>query len=267
MVSHMETLDLASLPVNDRIYQAVKARLEAQIPVLRSWPQAMALGASPSNLPSTLELLGTTVDDIWYLAGDRSTDLTWYTRRGLLLGVYVATEAYLLTDTSPDHADTWAFLRRRIQEVALVGEQAGQGLSAATAAAQSAGALALGALEAARPVLQAGVPVAAQALSSVLDVAGGVLGAALKATPLGGLLGTVSALAAPLNRPKTAASSGNSSSGAASSGAPFAEPDAGGFSVRTGPVVHYAPKAPSAAPASPQQQYTPSQVADSAGLR
>lgn len=53
--------------------------------------QAMALGALPQNALSTAQHLGVMADEIWYLAGDRSTDLQWYSRRGLLIGLYTAT--------------------------------------------------------------------------------------------------------------------------------------------------------------------------------
>lgn len=51
----------------------------------------MALGALPQNALSTAQHLGVMADEIWYLAGDRSTDLQWYSRRGLLIGLYTAT--------------------------------------------------------------------------------------------------------------------------------------------------------------------------------
>ena len=44
--------------------------------------------AFPLNIPSSLENLGLLVDDIWYFAGDRSTDMNWYTKRALLAALY-----------------------------------------------------------------------------------------------------------------------------------------------------------------------------------
>lgn len=41
----------------------------------------------------------------------------WYTKRALLSGVYTATELYMLTDTSKDFADTWAFLDNRLNDL------------------------------------------------------------------------------------------------------------------------------------------------------
>jgi ubiquinone biosynthesis protein COQ9 len=44
----------------------------------------MALGLKPQNLPTTLSKLGAISDEIWYLSGDQSTDINWYTKRALL---------------------------------------------------------------------------------------------------------------------------------------------------------------------------------------
>ena len=91
MSSALSKQQFEGVPVNERILFGVQARLTPMASLIRSWPQAMALGVLPHNLPYTLQLLGRTVDEIWYHAGDRSTDVNWYTRRGLLLGIYSST--------------------------------------------------------------------------------------------------------------------------------------------------------------------------------
>ena len=48
----------------------------------------MALGLEPSNLPRTLQLLAVLSDELWYHAGDTSTDTRWYSRRAGLLALY-----------------------------------------------------------------------------------------------------------------------------------------------------------------------------------
>ncbi len=91
MSTQMSHCNFDGVAVNDRIRTGVVARLKPLGPLIRTWPEAMAVGALPQNLPYTLRLLGGTVDEIWYYAGDRSTDISWYTRRGLLLSVYAST--------------------------------------------------------------------------------------------------------------------------------------------------------------------------------
>lgn len=51
----------------------------------------MAIKAYPYNLPHNMERLALMLDEIWYQAGDKSTDINWYTKRGILSGVYCST--------------------------------------------------------------------------------------------------------------------------------------------------------------------------------
>lgn len=113
---------LQAMSVADRLKFSVRTRLELLAPVLATWPQAMALGALPLNAPTTVRKLATLADDMWYFAGDASTDASWYTKRALLTGIYASTELFMLSDTSPGFADTWAFLDRRVDESIALGE-------------------------------------------------------------------------------------------------------------------------------------------------
>lgn len=61
----------------------------------------LLLQAHPMNAATALKQRAVLMDDIWHAAGDRSTDMDWYTKRALLGGVYTATELYMLTDYSP----------------------------------------------------------------------------------------------------------------------------------------------------------------------
>lgn len=51
----------------------------------------MALKAFPANAPSALKNLALMVDDMWYCAGDRSTDFNWYSKRAILTAIYCST--------------------------------------------------------------------------------------------------------------------------------------------------------------------------------
>ena len=54
---------------------------------------------------------------IWTALGDTSRDVNWYSKRATLSAVIGATVLFWLGDTSPDHADTRAFIDRRIDGV------------------------------------------------------------------------------------------------------------------------------------------------------
>ncbi|OQS07130.1 ubiquinone biosynthesis protein COQ9 [Thraustotheca clavata] len=106
----------------DRLKRGVQIRLQLLAPYLHVWPQAMALGALPQNAPTTMRKLAQMADDIWFFAGDRSTDISWYTKRAVLTGIYTATELFMLTDTSENFEETWKFLDRRVEEAIALGD-------------------------------------------------------------------------------------------------------------------------------------------------
>lgn len=87
------------------------------VPYIEKWPQAMVLGIKHPNLFPTLNKISEISDEIWYQAGDRSLDASWYTKRGLLTKTYIATELFMIQDKSPDFEDTWDFLDRRLDEM------------------------------------------------------------------------------------------------------------------------------------------------------
>uniref|UniRef100_A0A1A8PID2 Ubiquinone biosynthesis protein n=2 Tax=Nothobranchius TaxID=28779 RepID=A0A1A8PID2_9TELE len=115
---------------------AVETRLRMNIPYIETWPQAMSVLLLPHNIPDSLKHLSTMVDDIWYYAGDRSTDMNWYTKRAVLTGIYNTTELVMLQDSSPDFQDTWTFLDNRIQDVVNMATTAKQVQSTGEAVVQ-----------------------------------------------------------------------------------------------------------------------------------
>ncbi|KAG5273443.1 hypothetical protein AALO_G00151360 [Alosa alosa] len=115
---------------------AVETRLRMHIPYIDTWPQAMSILILPHNIPHSLKHLSTLIDDIWYYAGDRSTDMNWYTKRAALTGIYNTTELVMLQDSSPDFQDTWTFLDNRIQDVVNMASTAKQVQSTGEAVAQ-----------------------------------------------------------------------------------------------------------------------------------
>ncbi|KAI7812116.1 ubiquinone biosynthesis protein COQ9, mitochondrial [Triplophysa rosa] len=105
---------------------AVELRLRMLIPYIDTWPQAVSILLLPHNIPDSLKHLSTMVDDIWYYAGDRSTDMNWYTRRAALTGIYNTTELVMVQDSSLDFEETWAFLNNRIKDVVNMANTAKQ---------------------------------------------------------------------------------------------------------------------------------------------
>lgn len=59
--------------------------------------QAMAIGALPHNAGAISTALAILADELAFLSGDRSTDLSWYGKRVLIAGIYASsgTSTYL----------------------------------------------------------------------------------------------------------------------------------------------------------------------------
>lgn len=116
MVARMSEADLGAMKYSERVAAAVRFRLEAveDKEVVR---RGTALFALPMYAGDGAKAIWGTADAIWNTLGDTSEDVNWYTKRATLSGVYSATVLFWLGDTSEGHADTWAFLDRRIENV------------------------------------------------------------------------------------------------------------------------------------------------------
>ena len=108
---------LATMRFRDRITALVEQRLTTLAPNRDALRRALAVLARPTNVALGVRLGWRAADAMWRLAGDTATDLNHYTKRLTLGGIYAATLMAFLDDESEDHADTRAFLSRRIDGI------------------------------------------------------------------------------------------------------------------------------------------------------
>lgn len=108
---------LAQMRVRDRITALVLARISAVAPHREALRRALAVLALPHNIVMGTALGWRAADAMWRLAGDNATGFAHYTKRLTLGGVYAATLLAFIDDDSEDHAETRAFLDRRIDDV------------------------------------------------------------------------------------------------------------------------------------------------------
>ncbi len=123
---------LAAMKIRARITALVEARLAEVAPHRESLRRALAILAMPQNLATAARLGWRSADAMWRAAGDTATDYNHYTKRAMLGAVYAATVTVLVDDESEDHADTRAFLARRIDGIMRF-EKAKAGFLARTA--------------------------------------------------------------------------------------------------------------------------------------
>lgn len=116
MVAALTDGGLADMKIREKITHAVRTRLELCLDreVVR---RGSTLFALPQHAATGAQLIWGTADAIWTAIGDTSRDINWYSKRATLSAVYGATVLFWLGDDSEDHAATWAFLDRRIENV------------------------------------------------------------------------------------------------------------------------------------------------------
>jgi ubiquinone biosynthesis protein COQ9 len=120
MLVRLSAMDLPSMKVRERVTAAVRVRLEE----LAGHEEAVrrAVGSLPllGNVGLAMRDGYRTVDAIWRVAGDATTDFNFYTKRCLLAAVLASTTLFWLDDGSDGHSRTWEFLDRRIAGIMAI---------------------------------------------------------------------------------------------------------------------------------------------------
>lgn len=117
-VEKIETFN--DLPVHKRIEECVMICMlyyAAHKDAVRKLMEYLAL---PGNHARAMSMLYSRCDDIWKIAGDRSSDMNFYSKRMLLGKIYMLTRIYSISDESEELRDTRAFLQRRLKDVLII---------------------------------------------------------------------------------------------------------------------------------------------------
>jgi ubiquinone biosynthesis protein COQ9 len=117
MLAELSPETLAGMKIRARIAALVEARLDLWSEDIEALRRALAVLALPQNLPRAAKLNWRAADAMWHAAGDTATDFNHYSKRAILGGVYAATIMAMMDDESEGHADTRAFLGRRIDGI------------------------------------------------------------------------------------------------------------------------------------------------------
>ena len=117
MTAAMAGPDFAKLRVRDKVAFGLSKRLDILRPHKETARRAAATLALPVFAPVGARLAWKTADAIWRALGDKSTDFNFYTKRGILTGVWTSTFARWLADDTKDEAPTKKFLAARIENI------------------------------------------------------------------------------------------------------------------------------------------------------
>ena len=114
--------NFSPLKVREKIFTCVMARLHVMAAHRAAVQRLLAHNMMPWNKPQALNALAQACDSMWRLAGDKSHDMNYYSKRALLMGVYAKTIACFVNDESQDFSDTQNYLKQQIENVLRFGQ-------------------------------------------------------------------------------------------------------------------------------------------------
>jgi len=117
MEEKLKALDLSKRKIRERIKLAILTRLALLAPNKEAARRAAAAMTLPMHAGRGAKMMYRTVDAMWRAAGDTATDFNFYTKRGILAGVYGSVLVRWFNDTGEDETATEAFLDARIENV------------------------------------------------------------------------------------------------------------------------------------------------------
>lgn len=112
--------EFTTFKVHQKIRSAVVARLQVLQPHKEVAKKTAIYLSTPAHASLGTKLLFKTTDLMWRAAGDTATDFNYYTKRGILAGVYGSTLAFWLRDSSPDLSKSITFLDNRLKDSAKI---------------------------------------------------------------------------------------------------------------------------------------------------
>ena len=111
-------------PKPERVPEKIKKMIIIRLNLCQKYKEAVrssiALTAIPTNAKTSIKILYRTCNSMWRIAGDKSTDFSFYTRRISLATVYTSTLLFWLNDKSKDNVETEFFLDRRLRDISKI---------------------------------------------------------------------------------------------------------------------------------------------------
>lgn len=112
MLESLKTIE-ETAKIRDKISLAVKIRIKTVLPIIHS-KNAAYFALNPMQ---GTEVACRSCDAIWRYTGDKSLDFNYYTKRGLLLSVYVSSILFYIQDESENYIETDKFIETSVENI------------------------------------------------------------------------------------------------------------------------------------------------------
>ena len=107
----------ARLKTRDKIKTIMELKFDSNAYLKEALPEMLKFLLRPGNIFMSIKMLHQNSDFIWNLAGDKSNDFNYYSKRGLLSMVYLATLIYWLNDKSNKGIGTKNFISKSVDGI------------------------------------------------------------------------------------------------------------------------------------------------------
>ena len=108
----------------ERVPEKIKKIIMIRLKLCQKYKEAVrssiSLTAIPANAKISFNMLYRTCNSMWKIAGDKSTDFSFYTRRISLAAIYTSTLLFWLNDNSNQNVETEFFLDRRLEGISKI---------------------------------------------------------------------------------------------------------------------------------------------------
>ena len=105
------------LKTRDKIKTIMELKFDSNAYLKDALPEMLKFLLRPGNIFMSIKMLHQNSDFIWNLAGDKSNDFNYYSKRGLLSMVYLATLIYWLNDKSNKGIGTKNFISKSVDGI------------------------------------------------------------------------------------------------------------------------------------------------------
>ena len=105
------------LKTRDKIKTILELKFDSNTYLKEALPEMLKFLLRPGNIFMSIKMLHENSDFIWKLAGDKSNDFSYYSKRGLLSMVYLATLIYWLNDKSNKGIGTKNFISKSVDGI------------------------------------------------------------------------------------------------------------------------------------------------------
>ncbi len=118
MTKNSKKINLIRLRTHERVRELVKLRLNIMLKEKILVKKTFIHLLLPFNYKIAYKNLYKTVDQIWFLAGDNSTDFNFYSKRMILATIYTSTISHFINND--DYQKTINFLEKNLKKVSLI---------------------------------------------------------------------------------------------------------------------------------------------------